>query len=372
MNWIAVLENLYQQFPKTSGSLSPFSRIENILQKRLGVTRAVFALRQEKSLKTIEGKSFLNESEQKEILLYWNRTLKPWIPKEQKSSGWMGFWPVVIGRDGVGCFALGRKGHPQALSAEEKKLMELLADRSALYLRERRLWQHLEAANRQSSLGFRSAAMIHEIRSPLTALSVLVQLLPEKRNDERFMLSIQQLMLREINRLSGITEDFLSFTRPFSKSTARFDLSEVLLQVVRLLGPLFEVKKVRLKVKNTPNLFLKGKEDQMESLILNLLQNALESVGPRGQVEISTCLLSHSVYGPGPWIELKVKDNGKGFSVENLKRIFDPYFSTKSRGTGLGLAICQKVAQNHGGNIEASASKKGTEFKVLLSAALIR
>jgi signal transduction histidine kinase len=208
--------------------------------------------------------------------------------------------------------------------------------------------------------------MVHEIRGPLTALSTLVQLLPKKKGDERFMMSFQQLMVREINRLADMTETFFSFTHPQQKKIALIEFSQVVNQAVELLGPLFEVKRVQLKKKNHLNLFFKCDEQQMESLVLNLLQNALESVNSRGKVEISTALLSRSAYGPGQWMELKVKDNGSGISKENLKRIFDPYFSTRSRGTGLGLAICQRVVENHRGNIKVSSLKQGTVFQIFL------
>jgi signal transduction histidine kinase len=366
LNWIKLLQNLYRQFPKKDGSSVFFSKIEKILQRELGVAKAVFVLRHEKGLKTIYGKSSLSAPVQKAILIHLNHSLKPWICNGKNDSQWLGFWPVVIGKDWVGCFGLGRKIHQKHLSGEEKRLMELLSERAALYFEERRLWKYLESADQQSSLSFRTAAMVHEIRGPLTALSTLVQLLPEKKGDERFMMSFQQLMVREINRLADMTETFFSFTRPPQKRIALIEFSGVVNQAVELLGPLFEVKKVRLQKKNHPNLFLRGDQQQMESLILNLLQNALESVSSKGKIEISTALLSHSAYGPGQWIELKVKDNGSGISKENFKKIFAPYFSTRSRGTGLGLTICQRVVENHQGNIKVNSSKQGTMFQIFL------
>jgi signal transduction histidine kinase len=366
LNWITFLQHLYRQFPKKNGYLVHFSKIERILVKKLGVAEAVFVLRHEKGLKTIRGKSSLSAPVQKKILIHLNHSLKPWICNWKDDSQWLGFWPVIIGNDWVGCFGLRRKVHQQHLSDEGKKLMELLADRSALYFEERRLWKYLESVDKQSSLSFRTAAMVHEIRGPLTALSALVQLLPEKKGDERFMMSFQQLMLREINRLADMTETFFSFTHPQQKKMALIEFSRIVNQAVELLGPLFEVKRVQLKKKNHLNLFFKCDEQQMESLVLNLLQNALESVNSHGKVEISTALLSRSAYGPGQWMELKVKDNGSGISKENLKRIFDPYFSTRSRGTGLGLAICQRVVENHRGNIKVGSLKQGTVFQIFL------
>lgn len=367
MNWITVLRNLYRQFPENNRSRSPFSKVEKFLKKKIGFARAVFALRHGKVLITTGVKSPFSGPDQKAVISHLNRTLKPWIRGRKRDDQWLGFWPVVVGKDWVGCFAMGSRH--QGFSDEEKMLMELLADRTAFFLEEQRIWKCLERADRQSSMGFRSAAMIHEIRAPLTALSTLVQLLPEKKDDGRFMGSFQSLMLREINRLSGMTETFLDFTKFNSKGSGRIEFSQVVDQAVKLLSPLFEIKRVQLKVKNERDLFLKGDESQMESLILNLLQNALESVDSGGKVEISTALSSRPAHGLGPWITLRIKDNGKGISKDSLEKIFDPYFSTKGRGTGLGLAICQRVVENHRGSIKANSSIDGTVFQVFLPAA---
>lgn len=369
MNSIAVFQNLSRQFSKRNGYASPFSGVEKVLQKELGFTSAVFLFRREKTLKTIDGKSPLTAPAQIEVFAHLNRSLKPWIQDKKNGSRRLGFWPVVIGRDWVGCFALGRKPGAPNLTGEEKQLLELLTERTAFYLEEHRLWENIERADRQASLGFMSAAVLHEIRCPLSALSTLVQLLQEKKDDKLFMSSFPSLMLHQISRLTGMTDTFLSFVEISPKGKTRIDFSGLVNQVARLLGPLFLVKGVRLTVKNREGLFLNGNERQLESLLLNLLKNALESANSRGKVELSTALLSRAADGPGSWIELSVRDNGKGISRENLEKIFEPYFSTREKGTGLGLAICQRVVDYHKGKIKARSSKQGTLFQVLIPAA---
>jgi signal transduction histidine kinase len=365
LNWITALQNLYRQFPEKHGNIASFYKIEKILQKQLDLTRAVFVLRYDQVLKTPQGKSPFNGHQQKIIVNRLNRSLKPWIPEKKVGFGWLGFWPVVTGRYWTGCFALGFKRCPGDLSVEEKKLMELLADLTSFYLEERRLWEILERADRQASLGFMSPAVIHEIRGPLTALSTIVQMMPEKKNDETFVKSTQPLMLHQINRISGMADSFFSLDHLGAKRKTRVEFFQVVDQVVRLLSPLFEMKRVQLKVKNSAGLFLKGNESQLESLLLNLLQNALESSHSDGKVEISTALLAHK-NEQGSWIKLTVKDNGTGIPKECLKKMFDSYFSTKGRGTGLGLAICQRVIENHQGKLKTTSSKRGTVIQIFL------
>jgi signal transduction histidine kinase len=368
LNSITVFQNLCRQFPKKGAAAFSFSAVEKSLQKQLGLTGAVFLLRSEKTLKTIDGKKHLSVSAQKDVFARLSRSLKPWILNRKGGSQWLGFWPVVIGKDWVGCFALGRKAGSRNLSGEEKQLLELLTERTAFYLEEHRLWEKIERADRQASLGFMSAAVLHEIRCPLSALSTMVQLLQEKKNDKLFMASFPSLMIHQINRLTVMADTFLSFVEISPKGKIRIDFSGLVNQTAKLLGPLFMVKRVRLIVENSEGLFLKGNEQQLESLLLNLLKNALESANFGGKVVLSTTLLSQPSDGHGPWIELNVRDNGNGISKENLEKIFEPYFSTREKGTGLGLAICQRVVENHKGKIKAKSSKQGTLFQVFIPA----
>lgn len=368
MNRIEILQNLYRLFPEKSGSTADFSLVEKFLQQKMAVKKAVFAFRQRDGLKTPEGQMPFNTETQKTILARLNRLPQPWIFPPKSRFPWLGFWPVITGDGWVGCYALGKKTGKEGLSAEEGRLMELLADRTGLFLEERRLWQCLEKADRQSSLGFLSAAMIHEIRNPLSALSALAQLLPQKKGDAGFMESFERLMLRETGRLTDLTENFLGFLKPTQEKATRIDFTGTVNQMMDLLKPLFTSKKIQLRLTNPAGLYLMGDEPQIKSLVLNLCKNALESAGPGGIVVISTDWLSRAPYGTNPWVRLKVKNNGSSISKENLKNIFAPYFSSKEKGTGLGLAICKKVVENHEGILKASSTNHNTVFQVLLPA----
>ncbi len=369
LNLIATFQELCQQFQTSKNTFDP-SQIERVLQKQLGLTQVVFASRQRDSLKNLVGKDPFIPVENKLVLRHLNQTLKPWICTQKDSAKWLGFWPVMAGSDWIACYGLGRKTNGKPLGEDEKGLMDLLVDRTSLELEIQRLWECLERSDRQASVGFMSAAMVHEIRNPLTALGTLVQLLPQKKNNPEFMESFQKLMIREINHLTHLTESFLNFSKFNPEKAEWVDSHRLVSQVIQLLGPLFAAKKVELKSAISPNLRFKGDEQQIESLVMNLLQNALQSVKPGGMVAISTRFLPQTK-SLGPWVELKVKDNGPGISKENLERIFEPYYSTKGEGTGLGLAICRKVVENHKGLMTViSPSNKGTIFRVLLPAPL--
>jgi two-component system, NtrC family, sensor histidine kinase HydH len=368
MNRIKILQNLYRLFPDKTRDDFSFSPMEKFLQQNLGLRKALFVFRHADVLKTPDGKKPFKPLVQKMVLKHFKQLSIPWICQREIYFPWLGFWPVVAGGKWVGCYALGRKLDKDGLSEEEAQLMGLLADRTGLYLEERRLWRLLERVDRESSLGFLSAAVIHEIRNPLTALSALAQLLPQKKTDKNFLESFERLMLRETGRLTNLTENFLGFLRPTGKDAVQIDFTGIVNQMTDLLKPLFVAKGIQLKVNNSAGLYLMGDTNQIKSLILNLSQNAFESAGLRGTVGISTTWMPHSVHGPGSWIEFKVKNSGPGISKENLENVFNPYFSTKERGSGLGLTICQKVVENHQGIIKTSSSNRSTVFHVFLPA----
>ncbi len=369
LNWISVLHSLYQEFPLENEPLFHFFRVEKKLQKELRLSRAVFFIRQKEGLRSSDKENPVLIPAGHPIFKQLKKIEKPLVFPKVKKGEWAGFWPVMAGSEWVACYGLGSKENGQSFTGEEKNLMELLADRTAFFLEEARLWSELEKANRQSSLGFLSAAMAHEIRNPLTALSTLVQMLPKKRNDDQFMESFQSLMTREIFRLTGLTETFLDFSKLNQEKSKVVHLNHLIDRVTQLLEALFRTRKVQLKSQTSSELLLKGDENQMEILIMNLLQNAFQSVASGGKVEIMSRYLNRSGYGPGPWIEISVKDNGQGIASENLNRIFDPFFSTKGEGAGLGLTICRKVVQSHQGFMQVkSRAGKGTVFKVFLPA----
>lgn len=334
-----------------------------MLQKELHLTRVAFFSRDKDGLKGEGPGRVPSISLEDPIFQLLSRSPKPLtLPKKDKSI-WLVFWPIWVGQELVACYALGPKRNGSPLSSDERKLMELLILRTTLFLKEARLWELIEAENRKSSLGFLSAGMLHEIRNPLTALNTLIQLLPQKKRDVAFMESFEKITSREIRRLIHITENILDILKPGIDLMAPVKLEDVVNHVVGLLTPLFATKKVELSVKQTSSLVLKGNEKQIEILVLNLLQNAFQAVPKGGKIRITTHLSRQKHSGKDPWIELRMKDNGKGISKENLDKIFEPFFSTRVDGMGLGLAICQKIIQNHEGYMGVkSSSGRGTTF----------
>jgi nitrogen-specific signal transduction histidine kinase len=292
------------------------------------------------------------------------KTLKAYQGPGPEMKLWSVVSPVFLGGEWVGCVALGRGGkNKEAFSYFHETCLPLLAWAVGTALENHHLMKMLERADRHSSLGFLSAGVFHEIRNPLTALSTLVQLLPLKKNDAAFMDSFQALMLKELERLDVLTDQSLKFARSEGMEGEGVGLDETLERIRQLIRPSLGRKKTLFKLKIEPGLRLKVDPSQFESLVVNLLKNALSAVGEKGLVQVCVKRVYRGNKKGKPWVCLTVKDNGKGIDPKKIKRIFDPYFTTRLGGTGLGLAICRRVMENHHGILNVKSKPgKGTAF----------
>ena len=367
---MAQLQSLYQSFPKESESLSSISRIEQNLEKSLGITRARLFYYADQKWNLSKSDS---DSDRALLEKAYSRILPKgpagfgWAKDLSKHGEWMGYWPIWVNGGLVAFYALGWKKGKKELSSEEKGLMELLCQRTSSFFEVRLLSDQLEKADRLSTLGLMISFILHEIRNPLTAMDALIQIFPQKKTDSDFLESFHTLMAREITRLKKFTQTALDFSKPGKKSFERVDLCQTILKVMEMLETSYGHQKKRTKLKLPPNLFLYGNAYQLESLVMNLVQNAFQSVGKNGLVEIEAGYLNLKGKKAGRLVEFKIRDNGKGFTKESIEQVFKPFFSTKEEGTGLGLAICKKVVNNHSGeiNVKSTPGRK-TEFTILL------
>jgi K+-sensing histidine kinase KdpD len=364
LKWMKALRELHDHFPLESEPVTHFSKLLKSLENHLDLARTAILFRGEGGFKSFSPVERLVIPEGTSHFRQLTLKKKPLTRGVGQKKARSIYWPVLTDGECVACYALELKPGGSGLTDEEKIFMELLADRTAGFLGEKRLWERIQDANRRDIFGWMSAAIVHEIRNPLTALDTLLQLLPRKRGDSLFMDSFQKLMQREIGRLSDLTNDLLDLSNVGLEKMAEVDLREVIQQVAQLMGPLFYSKNIKLRVNVPKSFFLKGNAAQIESLFINLLQNALKAVRSQGVVEISTNTMAHSPYGPG-WLWVRVKDNGRGIAGKNIDKIFTPFFSADRSGTGLGLAICQKIVKNHQGYIKVkSLSGIGTVFSL--------
>ena len=218
---------------------------------------------------------------------------------------------------------------------------------------------------RLAAIGELAAAVAHEIRNPLGAVSNCVQMLRDSPHLQAEDVELLEIVSQETTRLAAIVSDFLAFGRPRPPELAPLELQGLLEETQELLqrdpGRTARVR-VNLHCPAAP-LVVKGDADQLRQVFLNLLVNACDAMAPTGgAVEVIAEALRDR-------IRVSVADTGPGIPPQALARIFEPFFTTRPHGTGLGLAIVRRILESHGGTIAvASPAGSGAVFTCLLPA----
>jgi two-component system sensor histidine kinase HydH len=216
---------------------------------------------------------------------------------------------------------------------------------------------------RLATVGNLAAAVAHEIRNPLSAVSMGLQRLraefePAEREEYRRMVDLVQ---GEVRRLNAIVEEFLSLARPIQLRPEPVPVAALLDEIRRLVEP--QAGRAGIVVEQTiPDALpaLRADRDRVKQVLLNLVLNAIEAMPSGGRLTLGGT-------ASGPVVTLAVTDTGSGIPPELLPRVFEPYVTTKTRGLGLGLAIARRIVEAHGGRIEAeSGAGRGTCFRVTL------
>ena len=226
----------------------------------------------------------------------------------------------------------------------------------------------LEQKEKLASLGTLAAGVAHEVRNPLTAMKVRLHSLERATRDNPSAKEDLGVMGDEINRLQQIVEAFLRFARPSPPELKMLRVTALFDQVNRLLGPQVEARGLQWQVEPPPELCVRADPQQVEQVLINLIQNAMENTGRGGSITLRAgpCR-ARWPSGRGPGIALEVADTGRGIAPEVGRRLFDPFYTTKQDGTGLGLSIAARIIEQHGGLLDYQTKVGcGTTFRIIL------
>ena len=257
---------------------------------------------------------------------------------------------VILGLAILGAGILGMAAifHNQHLHLQEVKALE------AEVLHRERL----------SALGNLAAAVAHEVRNPLNAISMGLQRLkmefqPTEDRDQYSRLT--ELMLGESRRINSIVEQFLSLARPVELKTEPLPLPEILKELAALEERHARQSNVRIEIIAARDLPpLKADPSHLTQVLLNLMLNGIQAMPQGGTLTLEAKTSNGNIL-------IAVTDTGTGIAPEHQGRIFDPYFTTKVQGTGLGLAISRRLIEAHGGTIKVSnQASGGCRFEISL------
>ncbi|MEW6439853.1 MAG: ATP-binding protein [bacterium] len=234
-------------------------------------------------------------------------------------------------------------------------------------------WKSLaDRQRRLSSMGDMAARIAHEIRNPLGSMELSAAVLLEGLKEGDELHKIGRRLATGVRTMSQTLSNLLHFAKGTHLRRERTDLQALIEEALDFARPLLEEKQIgaelawgRSPPAQAENIVLWGDRVLLRQALLNLFLNALEAMRPGGRLQVR--VEGEPVpprLGPGrPCVRIRVQDDGTGIPEEDLDRIFDPFFSTKTRGTGLGLAIVHNIVESHGGIIEVeSRLGEGTCF----------
>jgi PAS domain S-box-containing protein len=219
----------------------------------------------------------------------------------------------------------------------------------------------MKRMERFMGLGALAAGLHHEIKNPLGALALHIQLLEERLADNIDSETAENIgvVKSEVTRISGVLESFRDYASLDTLNRTDVDARKLVGQTAELIRPKAEQQGVSVELIDN-NLCLptiSADATRVEQVLLNLVVNALDQMTRGGTLTLAVDSDSESVV-------IHVADTGPGIPDRIRSRIFDPFFTTRNTGMGMGLAVCDKIIQQHGGRIDVDTSSHGTTFHV--------
>ena len=223
----------------------------------------------------------------------------------------------------------------------------------------------LTQADKLSSIGLLAAGVAHEVNTPLAVISSYTQMLAKQLQSDPQKAGLLDKITKQTFRASEIVNNLLNFSRTTGTELTEISLNKVIADTLALLEHQFKVAHVEVQHELYENLPpIQGNAGRLQQVFLNLFLNAKDAMATSGGGVLNVATLN------GDCVSVRVTDTGSGIAQENIQRIYDPFFTTKTsplegqnRGTGLGLSVTYGIIQEHAGNIRVeSRPGEGTTF----------
>jgi len=224
-----------------------------------------------------------------------------------------------------------------------------------------RLEDQLIQNERLTSIGLLAAGVAHEVNTPLAVISSYSQMLRKQIGPEHSGHKLLEKVIGQTFRASEIVNNLLSFSRTNAAEFSEVDVHKVIGETLSLMEHPFKTSRIDVHQELTAvSPVTMGNAGKLQQVFLNLFLNARDAMPEGGVIEVRTRIADGRV-------EITVTDSGSGITREHIKKIYDPFFTTKiaGKGTGLGLSVSYGIVQEHGGNISVESNVgRGTAFRL--------
>jgi two-component system NtrC family sensor kinase len=226
----------------------------------------------------------------------------------------------------------------------------------------------LAQSEKLSSIGLLAAGVAHEVNTPLAVISSYTQMLTKHMRDDERLAPVLEKITQQTFRASEIVNGLLNFSRTSGAEFTSIDLNELLRDTLTLLEHQFKTAQIRVETNLDPQLGrIHGNQGKLQQVVLNLMLNAKDAM-----FGMSNATLKVATFNSPGRVFVRIQDSGGGIEREHLHRIYDPFFTTKTKpqegehkGTGLGLAVSYGIIQEHAGKIQVESEPGvGTAFQL--------
>lgn len=223
--------------------------------------------------------------------------------------------------------------------------------------------EELLHSRKLASIGTLASGVAHELNNPLNNVYLAAQILSREIDQENCPAIVKETVkdiFSQTLRVKRIVSDLLEFAREKPPELKKITLSGVIHDVLNQIKGSGEISDIRFDLELPEKLEVNADRHLLEQVFINLLTNAVDAMDGKGTLAIEAKPSDGAV-------KITVSDTGKGIAAEDMKRIFDPFYTTKEKGTGLGLAIVYSIIEKHNGKIKVeSKPNKGTTFTITL------
>ena len=264
-----------------------------------------------------------------------------------------------------------REGELRHVDIGAGPLAEPDSGRVILYVRditERiRMRSQLQQSEKMGLMGRIAAGIAHEIRNPLSAITINLQYLLQKFGADIQLRQSVQDALEATQRVSTVVDNTLSLARVSPATLHQEHAGDLVEQVLLFVKAAAQERGIRVNVRTAPHAVpILVDAQQVHQVLLNVIQNALEASPAGGAISITIGITGEDGPPRGPWVSIAVQDEGPGIPPEQQKRLFEQFYTTKTGGTGIGLALSRELMQRQNGDILIdSGPGRGTTVTLL-------
>ena len=253
---------------------------------------------------------------------------------------------------------------------ENKEVGTVLIVQDVTHLKS--LEEEVQRNQRLTAMGEMAAGIAHEIRNPLGSIELFASLLRKDLEEDVDKQLLADHICSGVKNMDRIISSILLFAKSPEPSCQKCDINAMLQELLEFSTNIVFPENIKIIRKlSKGKLFCKGDSNLLKQVFLNFIRNAIQAMQEDGELVLKSEEIGISKKGKreGACIAISISDTGAGISPENIKKIFNPFFTTKARGTGLGMAIAYNIIKAHQGTIEVESKKnKGTTFTVKIPA----